>query len=116
MKFSEANSCVRMESVPPESRFDVIMDMGAIVFIPTVSSQPETCHLHPTQKCAVLFTLVQQAKTICDSESLDREIEHVKKTFRQSGNSADDIQTEVTFTAREAGLGGCCILCARHLI
>jgi hypothetical protein len=39
---------------------------------------------HPTQKKAVLTMLIQCAWTICDADSLDAEIEHLKNTFRQN--------------------------------
>jgi hypothetical protein len=36
---------------------------------------------NPSQKCSVLNTLTQQAKTVCDDDNLDVEINHLKKTF-----------------------------------
>jgi hypothetical protein len=41
----------------------------------------ESAH-HPTQKNGVLRTLVHRAKTICDTESIGEELQHLKKTFR----------------------------------
>jgi hypothetical protein len=40
---------------------------------------------HPPQKQAMLKTLIQQARTICNAESLDKEINHLRWTFRQNG-------------------------------
>jgi hypothetical protein len=48
-------------------------------------------HLHtkskhnPSQKRAVLNILTEQAKTICDDDNLDVEINHLKKTFTFNG-------------------------------
>jgi hypothetical protein len=36
---------------------------------------------HPAQKRAILSALINQARTICDSGSLEEEMEHLKKTF-----------------------------------
>lgn len=36
---------------------------------------------HPAQERAVLFTMVYQARTVCDTESIEEEIQHLKKTF-----------------------------------
>jgi hypothetical protein len=47
---------------------------------------------HPAQKRAVLTTLVRRAKTLCDSESLRREIQHLKGVFLQNGYSKHDIR------------------------
>jgi hypothetical protein len=38
---------------------------------------------HPSQKQAALKKFIHWARTICDAESLDEEINHLKKTFRQ---------------------------------
>jgi hypothetical protein len=46
----------------------------------------ESAH-HPAQKNGVLRTLVQRAKTICDTESIGEELQHLKKTFRKNGYS-----------------------------
>ncbi|XP_046404093.1 uncharacterized protein LOC124169501 [Ischnura elegans] len=48
-------------------------------------------HLHPSQKAAVMSTLIHRAKSICDSESLPKELLHLKKTFRQNGHNGRDI-------------------------
>jgi DNA-binding transcriptional MerR regulator len=40
----------------------------------------------------VLRTLIQRSWTICKADSLDVEIEHLKKTFRQNGYSNQDIK------------------------
>ena len=42
---------------------------------------------HPTQKQAVMSTLVHQAKIICDTGSLEEELQHLQKTFRKNGYS-----------------------------
>jgi hypothetical protein len=34
-----------------------------------------------------LNTLIQQAKTICDEDSLDLEISHLKRAFRYNGHT-----------------------------
>jgi hypothetical protein len=44
-------------------------------------------HHYPSQKLAVLSTLVWWARDICDFESVDREIECLKKNFGQNGYS-----------------------------
>jgi hypothetical protein len=40
---------------------------------------------HSSQKQAALKTLIHWARTVCDAENLDEEINHLKKTFRQNG-------------------------------
>jgi hypothetical protein len=50
---------------------------------------------HPAQKKAVLTTLVQRDRTICDANSLDAEINHLKKAFNQNGYSDRDIKQAV---------------------
>jgi hypothetical protein len=43
---------------------------------------------HPAQKKrAVLTTIIQHARSICNTESLEGEMEHLKKTFKQNGYS-----------------------------
>jgi hypothetical protein len=49
---------------------------------------------HPAQK-TVLTTLVQRARTICDANSLDAEINRLKKAFSQNGCSDRDIKQAV---------------------
>jgi hypothetical protein len=39
-----------------------------------------------------LYTLIHHAKTICDAESLEEEMEHVKQTFGNNGYSNLDIE------------------------
>jgi hypothetical protein len=46
---------------------------------------------HPAQKRAVLITLTQRARSICDAESLEGEMEHLRKAFRQNGYSNGEI-------------------------
>jgi hypothetical protein len=38
---------------------------------------------HPAQKKGVLTSLIQHAQELCDADNLDKEIEHLKKTFRK---------------------------------
>jgi hypothetical protein len=48
-------------------------------------------HLHaksehqPAQKRAVLTTLIRRAKTLCDPDSLGKEIQHLRDTFQRNG-------------------------------
>ncbi|KAG8240104.1 hypothetical protein J437_LFUL019589, partial [Ladona fulva] len=42
-------------------------------------------HHHPSQRNAVLSTLVNRAKTISDEENLKQELSHLWTTFRQNG-------------------------------
>jgi hypothetical protein len=44
-------------------------------------------HHHSSQKHAVLTTLINRAKSICDTKSLNAEIRHLREAFRQNGNS-----------------------------
>jgi hypothetical protein len=46
----------------------------------------------PAQKRAVLTTLVRRARTLCDSESLRGEIQHLKGVFLQNEYSKNDIR------------------------
>jgi hypothetical protein len=50
---------------------------------------------HPAQNRAVLTTLVQHARIICDADSLGDEMEHLKKTFRQNGYSNCEINRAI---------------------
>jgi hypothetical protein len=38
---------------------------------------------HPAQKKGVLHTLIHRAQKLCDAKSLDKEIQHLKETFRK---------------------------------
>jgi hypothetical protein len=38
---------------------------------------------HPAQKWAVLTTLIRWAKTLCDPDSLVKEIQHLRDTFKE---------------------------------
>jgi hypothetical protein len=67
-------------------------------------------HHHPSQKHAVLTTLVNQAKTICDTKSLNTEIQHLRETFRQNGFSRTDFNRAMhhknkTTTEKEKPIG-----------
>jgi hypothetical protein len=44
-------------------------------------------HHHPSNKQAVLSTLVHMARSLCDQESLHGELEFLRTTFRQNGYS-----------------------------
>ena len=46
---------------------------------------------HLTQKQAVMRTLVHRARMTCDTESLEEELKHLKKTFRKNGYSKKEI-------------------------
>ncbi|XP_046397683.1 uncharacterized protein LOC124164403 [Ischnura elegans] len=48
-------------------------------------------HHHPSQKQAVLSTLLHRAKKIPDNESIQNEIKHLKITFRKNGYSKHQI-------------------------
>jgi hypothetical protein len=49
----------------------------------------------PAQKTMVLTTLIQCARMMCDADSLDVEIEHLKKTFRQNRYSNQDMKQDL---------------------
>jgi hypothetical protein len=40
---------------------------------------------HPAQKRPVLTILIGQAKTLCDPDSLEKEIQHLRDTFQRNG-------------------------------
>jgi hypothetical protein len=46
---------------------------------------------HPSQKQAALKMLIHWVRTICNVEGLDKEIDHLKRTFRQTGYSNIDV-------------------------
>jgi hypothetical protein len=46
---------------------------------------------HPSQKCAVLSTLIQWARPICDEDSLAMEISHLKRAFIHNKYSNLDV-------------------------
>jgi hypothetical protein len=50
---------------------------------------------HPLQKCAALPTVICWKKTICDLESLDEEVLHLKRVFRQNGCSTMSIHWDL---------------------
>jgi len=47
---------------------------------------------HPAQKKGVLHSLTKCARKLCDSNRLDKEIQHLKETFRKNGYSKHDIR------------------------
>jgi hypothetical protein len=47
---------------------------------------------HPAQKRAVLSTLTNQARTTCDSGSLEGEMEHLKKNFQKNSYTTMEIE------------------------
>jgi hypothetical protein len=49
-------------------------------------------HHHPSNKQAVLATLVHRARALCDNESLQGELELLKTTFKENGYSRQQIQ------------------------
>jgi hypothetical protein len=54
---------------------------------------------HPAQKRTGLLTLVCRARAICDTDSLEAELLHLKRTLRKNGYSELDIY---------------CVLCAKN--
>jgi predicted GIY-YIG superfamily endonuclease len=50
---------------------------------------------HPAQKKGVLHSLIQHARKLCDSDSLDKEIQHLKEIFGKNGYSNHDTRQEV---------------------
>jgi hypothetical protein len=51
---------------------------------------------HPLQKEAVLKMLIFWARTICKAESLDKGIDHLRKTIRQNGYSSRGVKRALT--------------------
>ena len=49
-------------------------------------------HHHPSNKHAVLATLVFRARAICDENSLGQELEFLKNSWRENGYSRQQIQ------------------------
>jgi hypothetical protein len=47
---------------------------------------------HPAQKKGVLLSLIHRAQRLCDADSLDKEIQHLKETFKKNGYSNQDIR------------------------
>jgi hypothetical protein len=47
---------------------------------------------HPAQKRAVLTTLIRRAKTLCDPDNLEKEIQHLRDTFQRNGYSKSEIR------------------------
>ena len=58
-------------------------------------------HHHPSQKEAVLSTLLHRAKNIPDKESIPNEIKHLKKAFMKNGYSKHQISMALKRTFRE---------------
>jgi hypothetical protein len=48
-------------------------------------------HRHPSQKHVVFTTLMNRAKTVCDTESLNSEIRHLKEVFRNNSYNRADL-------------------------
>jgi hypothetical protein len=59
-------------------------------------------HHHPSNKQAVLSTLVHRARSLCDQESLHSELEFLRTTFRQNGYSDQQIRRALNKPARVA--------------
>jgi hypothetical protein len=57
---------------------------------------------HPSNKQAVLVTLVQRARSLCDQESLHGKLEFLRITFRQNGYSDQQIRRALNPPARLA--------------
>jgi hypothetical protein len=47
---------------------------------------------HPAQKRTVLTTLIRRAKTLCDPDSLGKEIQHLRDTFQRNRYSKSEIR------------------------
>jgi hypothetical protein len=47
---------------------------------------------HPAHKRAVLTTLIRRAKTLCDPDSLEKEIQHLRDIFQRNGYSKSEIK------------------------
>ena len=54
-------------------------------------------HHHPSQRGAVLSTLLHRARTISDAESLPVELDYLKNTFRQNGYGERQISLAFKF-------------------
>jgi hypothetical protein len=50
---------------------------------------------HPAQKRVVLTTLIRRAKTLCDLDSLEKEIQHLRETFQRNGYSKSEIRRDL---------------------
>jgi hypothetical protein len=65
--------------------------------------------VHPLfKRHAVLTTLINRAKTICDTKNLDAEIRHLREAFRQNGYSGTNFNRAIyhknkTTTTRRSG-------------
>jgi hypothetical protein len=59
-------------------------------------------HHHPSNKQAVLSTLVHRARSLCDQESLHSELEFLRTAFRQNGYSNRQIRRALNSPARVA--------------
>ncbi|XP_021938281.1 uncharacterized protein LOC110838924 [Zootermopsis nevadensis] len=57
-------------------------------------------HHHPSNKQAVLSTLVHRAKALCDHKSLQSELETLTTTYRKNGYSTRQIQRALNPPAR----------------
>jgi hypothetical protein len=47
---------------------------------------------HPAQKRAVLTTLIRRAKTLCDPNSLGKEIQRLRDNFQRNGHNKNEIR------------------------
>jgi hypothetical protein len=56
--------------------------------LPGIGNIKAKTHHHPLKKHAVLTTVINHAKAICDTESVSDKIRHLRKTFRQNGYNA----------------------------
>jgi hypothetical protein len=59
---------------------------------------------HPAQKKVLLTTLIQCAQTVCAADSLNVQIQHLKKTFRTNEYSNQDIRQSLHHRKRSQSL------------
>jgi hypothetical protein len=50
---------------------------------------------YPAQKRLVITTLIRLAKTLCDPDSLEKEIQHLRDTFQRNRHSKSEIRRPV---------------------
>jgi hypothetical protein len=67
---------------------------------PTHTNLHLNSHHHPSNKHAVLSTLVHRARSLCDQESLHGGLEFLRTTFRQNGYSDRQIRRALNPPAR----------------
>ena len=58
-------------------------------------------HHHPSQKRAVISTLLHRANIVADKDSLPQEIKHLRETFRRNGYTEREISLAIIRTDAE---------------